>query len=117
MVKLTSAQQKLVPVRQKLKRDNNFSCVMLEGTGSHYITHLPTTIPLVMEHSIKQGCITDDNLITAMEKYHPIAGVWATATQFKLNSSQGKNKVKKLRKTITPHQIPKQHIPTQHWQQ
>eukprot|EP00957_Ditylum_brightwellii_P164808 12547990-Ditylum_brightwellii.AAC.1 len=33
MVKLTSAQQKLVPVGQKLNNDNVSSCAMLEGMG------------------------------------------------------------------------------------
>eukprot|EP00957_Ditylum_brightwellii_P087848 6690117-Ditylum_brightwellii.AAC.1 len=33
MVKLTSAQQKLVPVGQKLKMGNVSSCTTLEGMG------------------------------------------------------------------------------------
>eukprot|EP00957_Ditylum_brightwellii_P040310 3050369-Ditylum_brightwellii.AAC.1 len=79
VVKLSSPQQKNFIIRSKLKKDNVADCNVPKGAGSTFIIRLPVSIPIVSEHGIKLGKISNSNCSDTMESYHPAVGMWAAA--------------------------------------
>eukprot|EP00957_Ditylum_brightwellii_P083307 6333939-Ditylum_brightwellii.AAC.1 len=75
-------------------KDDAADCNVPDGAGSTYIIRLPISNPIVAEHGIKLGKISNSDCSNTMESYHPAVRLWAAAIKFQ---TPGKNSVSKVK--------------------
>eukprot|EP00957_Ditylum_brightwellii_P132896 10134385-Ditylum_brightwellii.AAC.1 len=93
VIKLTTSQQQNCIIGNKIKKDDWATYNLPISTGSTYIIRLPVAIPIVAKQSIKLGKISNANLFTSMDSYHPVVDIWASTVRYWM---PGKNSIGKV---------------------